>query len=161
MWWDNRIVSNVRPAISKGFRAQGACHACPISKFSSASASFSCEDCPAGKVTPGEASVSSTDCIPCPPGSMEISGICVLCPESNWQDLNGQTTCKSCPTGKISAKGSTSIENCFSLQGMFSYVFGMKIDSKSVQKYTKTCEVRPNSVPYYGCIVSIVLLWFW
>ncbi len=130
----------------QGFQGQGACHACPISKFSSSTASFSCEDCPVGRVTLSEASVSATDCIPCPPGSLDVSGTCVLCPESNWQDLNGQTTCKSCPSGKMSAKGSTSVENCFSLQGMFSYVFGMKIDSKSVQKYTKTCEVRPNSV---------------
>lgn len=126
--------------------SQGACHACPVSKYAIATGSDKCEACPSGTVTHAEGSTSASACVSCPSGFMEHNGICMQCVESQWQDLEGQTTCKNCPSGKISPRGSTSVQQCFSLDGMVSYVFGMKTDSKAVQKYTKTCEIRPNSV---------------
>lgn len=125
---------------------QGACHACPAGQYSDSLSSSECTYCPTGDYTAQSQSESVSDCIPCPKGTRAVSGTCVPCSEGYFQDLEGQTTCKSCALGLISESGAVAANQCFSLDGMVSYVFGMKPDSKPVQKYTKKCEIRPNSM---------------
>lgn len=123
---------------------QGACHDCLIGTFEDTQASTECQDCPSGTYTVASASTSVTDCIACPAGYFELGGTCSACAESSWQDETGQTDCKPCPEGQTGPTASTSEDACFSVEGIVSYVFGNKKDSKEVQTYEKECEIRPN-----------------
>lgn len=125
---------------------QGACHACPVSHYASSLGSSECTPCPPGSVTASEGSVNASQCIECPQGFKESFGMCQKCPEGQYQNISGQISCHSCLPGQTSLLGSTSSDDCFSLKGMVSYVFGMKGDSKPTQSYTKTCEIRPNGI---------------
>lgn len=125
---------------------QGACHACPVSQYATSQGSIECLSCPPGTTTLTEGSDSASLCIQCPQGYAESSGICEKCFEGRYQDVVGQVSCKSCASGETSLMGATSSNDCFSLGGMVSYVFGMKSDSKQTQSHTKMCEIRPNGI---------------
>lgn len=125
---------------------QGACHACTVGQYAEEMASTQCVACPSGMRTVQNQAQSLSECVACPAGSKAVSGMCLPCSEGYFQDEEGRTACKSCPQGHISSVGATASNQCFSLDGMQTYVFGMRPDSKSVQKYDKTCEIRPNSM---------------
>lgn len=124
----------------------GVCIECPIGTFQDILGSETCKKCQAGTYTESVASVSIDKCINCPAGYMEVSGVCNICPERSYQPLEKSTNCEACPDETISARGSVSHEDCFPIEGMKSYVFGMKGDSKPPQSASKKCEVRPNLV---------------
>lgn len=124
--------------------SQAACHKCIIGRFADVTGLDSCKECNEGYYTTDEASQSSADCKACPIGYFETQGSCSACPESNYQDEVAQTSCKECLEGDMSAVASTNISDCFSIDGITSYVFGMKNDAQPVQIREKVCEIRPN-----------------
>ena len=123
---------------------QGACHECPKGQYADQTGSSACTKCADGYFTQNEGSSESTQCEPCPAGRFENEGMCYDCPESNYQDELAKTGCKSCPDGEIGPMASTNVSECFSIDGMTTYVFGMKSDAKETQQEKKTCEIRPN-----------------
>lgn len=125
---------------------QGACHKCPSGKYGNEEGLDTCRECPAGSYTENEASESIAQCIACPTGKMESMGVCIECREGSYQNLVGQSECVTCPDNGMSPVAATNANDCFSLDGMVSYVFGMKPDSKASSVHTKKCEVRPNTV---------------
>ena len=124
----------------------GVCIECPIGTFQDILGSETCKKCQAGTYTERTASDSLNDCKDCPAGYMEVAGVCNICPERSYQPLEKSTNCEACPDETISTRGSVSHEDCFPIEGMKSYVFGMKGDSKPPQSASKKCEVRPNLV---------------
>jgi len=124
----------------------GVCRKCFIGTYQAIEGSIACEKCQSGKYTESEGSTDHLQCINCPAGYMEVSGVCEICPERTYQPEQRSTDCETCSEGEISQRGSTSSDDCFSIQGLTSYVFGMKGDSKSPQSESKKCEIRPNLV---------------
>lgn len=124
----------------------GTCLPCPIGRYQGQTGSEECIKCIAGKYTEQVSSTNIVDCKDCPVGTFEIDGQCSACPERSYQDDTGQTLCKSCPENHLSSRRSTDATQCFPTQGLTSYVFGMKGDSKESQYYDKKCEIRPNLV---------------
>ena len=54
-----------------------------------------CRSCPAGKAN----NVEGADCLDCIAGYVQPSvgqSLCIICGKQEWQNLNGQTTCKTC-----------------------------------------------------------------
>lgn len=123
---------------------QGACHKCVTGQYANEEGLQNCKSCPSGHYTDSIGSTSSVECKACPKGYFEFQGSCSSCQESNYQDVEAQTNCKSCPQGEISSIASTNVSDCFSIVGIRSYVFGMKSDAKPIQLHTKKCEIRPN-----------------
>lgn len=125
----------------------GICIDCPLGKYTDSKSSEECTDCPDGHYTLQEGTNSSTQCLQCPAGYYEYENNCRFCQEGTFQPLPATTECQSCPEDKaLSPKASTSLLDCFSREGLVTYVFGMKGDSKLPQSYTKSCEIRPNLV---------------
>lgn len=124
----------------------GVCIECPIGTFQDILGSETCKKCHPGTYTERIASESLNDCKDCPVGYMEVAGVCNICPERSYQPLKKSTNCEACPDETISTRGSVSHEDCFPIEGMKSYVFGMKGDSKPPQSASKKCEIRPNLV---------------
>ena len=51
--------------------------------------------------------------VPCPKGEFFKDEKCTVCPLNEYQDSEGQTSCKKCATGKFTAATrSTSSEDC-------------------------------------------------
>lgn len=125
---------------------QGACHKCPIGTYGDQESLEACKRCPSGTYTENEATETLAQCVECPAGKIESSGVCIECREGTYQNLVGQTECIACPNNGMSQVASTAASDCFSLNGIVSYVFGMKPDSKASTSYKKTCEIRPNTV---------------
>lgn len=123
---------------------QGACHECQIGSYENDLASLQCKKCGDGYFTSGEGSQDVSDCLECPMGRFEDKGVCYDCPESTYQDEFATTSCKSCANGEISPLASSNASDCFSIEGLTTYVFGMKSDAKETQEEHKMCEIRPN-----------------
>ena len=124
----------------------GICIGCLQGLYMDEEAGTVCKECPAGKFTESEESKELNDCLPCPAGTMEVNGVCIYCPERFYGDEEAATACKSCPGNQLSPKNSTNVDACFSKEGLVTFVFGMKGDSKVAQSHTKNCEIRPNLV---------------
>ncbi|XP_063675686.1 uncharacterized protein LOC134812275 isoform X1 [Bolinopsis microptera] len=50
--------------------------------------------------------------VECPVGEKEVNNVCQKCPAGDYQDLTGQTSCKTCDSGHISAEGSSKCTAC-------------------------------------------------
>jgi len=50
--------------------------------------------------------------VECPVGEKEVDNVCQKCPAGEYQDLTGQTSCKTCENGHISAEGSSKCTAC-------------------------------------------------
>lgn len=122
------------------------CHECSIGRYSREGLHTLCETCPPGKSTTDIKATGVQDCQECPPGSYEHENVCTLCPESSYQDEPGTTTCKPCQGNSLSPKGSVSVDSCFPVDDLKTYVFGLKGDTKQGKAFTSECELRPNSV---------------
>ena len=52
----------------------------------------------------------------CPPGEWSSTGLtpCTQCEKGTYQDGNGRSVCKQCPSGGVYAgkKGATKVEEC-------------------------------------------------
>ena len=133
---------------------RGACSDCLPGKYNDLIGQQVCKYCESGQFTDNVGATNSGDCKHCPPGRMGIfGGKCVDCPESTWQNEMGQTSCKECPSGATgsvpySHTKSTQEDDCFDINGITSYVFGMKDDGKRSQSLETSCEIRPNMVLY-------------
>ena len=56
--------------------------------------------------------------VPCPYGSYQDGGECVVCPVGKYQDETGKSECKACDDDKMkstSAVGSRSVNECISM----------------------------------------------
>lgn len=124
----------------------GICIDCLKGTYAEETGTIACKMCDPGTKTESEGSISVNDCLPCPSGTMEVSGICIDCPERFYSDEEKQIECKSCPNDQLSPRKSISLDACFSKEGLVTFVFGMKGDSKIAQSHTKNCEIRPNLV---------------
>ena len=124
----------------------GICIECPQGQYTDQFSALQCNKCPSGTYTTSEGAYALDQCLECPIGTMEVNGLCIDCPERFYNDLPKQTSCKACPGDQLSPKRSVSQTECFSKEGLITYVFGMKGDSKISQYYTKNCEIRPNLV---------------
>eukprot|EP01043_Picozoa_sp_COSAG02_P042963 COSAG02_NODE_3699_length_6364_cov_1.588132_3_plen_1223_part_00 len=87
------------------------CQQCSPGSFSSVAGATSCDGvCPAGKFGPSGSS-NAEGCVECAPGQYDHdsdSGTrCLLCLPGRFADAPGQLECDSCPTGQMSAGGST------------------------------------------------------
>ena len=122
------------------------CYECPIGRYANEGMTTICQTCPSGRSTSGPMSPNIALCEECPRGTYELNHICTQCPESTYQDQTGQTTCKSCTGLSLSPKGSTSVDHCFSIEDLKSYVFGLQGDTKNEKSFSSKCELRPNSV---------------
>ena len=107
---------------------QGSCKTCAYGKYTSYTGESSCSYCWSGSQPKND----KTGCYSCGAGkygNRDDSAFCQSCPrgkftqynarsscdECYWgeyQDYTGQTSCKSCPSGKDSCKGSTSSYAC-------------------------------------------------
>lgn len=123
-----------------------ACHECSIGRYSREGHASLCQTCPSGTSTTNTMATRLQDCEECPPGTYELNNVCTQCPESSYQDISGQTECKSCEGNSLSPRGSVSADSCFLIDDLKSYVFGIKGDSKQAKAFTSDCELRPNSV---------------
>ncbi|XP_076327966.1 uncharacterized protein LOC143234465 isoform X1 [Tachypleus tridentatus] len=56
--------------------------------------------------------ITTNRCWECPTGTYEEDNQCKNCPGNHYQDMTGQTKCKSCPRGTISYSGSRSLVDC-------------------------------------------------
>ena len=133
--------------------AQSDCLDCLPGKYSELTGQNECKYCRLGQFTERYGTSDSSECNQCPAGKMgTFGGHCVDCPESTWQNEPGQSNCKKCPlaTGTVpySQARSTREEDCFDIDGIVSYVFGMKDDGKRAQTLDTSCEIRPNMVLY-------------
>lgn len=128
------------------YEESASCHSCPIGRYSSIGASHLCVKCPSGSSTLAISSTSIIDCVSCPAGSYELNNVCTLCPESTYQDQVGSTECKSCVANSLSPKGATSLTQCFPIDDLKTYVFGLQGDTKKEKSFESQCELRPNSV---------------
>lgn len=133
-------------------QGQGDCNDCLPGKYTELKGQTECSFCQLGQFTAMFGSSSSGDCQPCPAGTVgTFSGKCVDCPESTWQDEEGQSDCKDCDSNLVvpySKSRSTNSSDCFDIDGIVSYVFGMKDDAKVSQTLDASCEIRPNMVLY-------------
>jgi hypothetical protein len=128
---------------------QSGCHDCLTGKYNPFLGQPVCDTCLLGKFTAEPKSTDVTECENCPAGKKGIfGGKCVDCPEGTWQDESGKLECKKCQTGRVpySKARSTRVSECFDIDGIVSYVFGMKDDGKVSQASDIECEIRPNMV---------------
>lgn len=51
--------------------------------------------------------------LPCPPGYTGLYGICEMCPNATYKDVEGNGTCTQCPGAATSDQGSTSLSQCW------------------------------------------------
>ncbi|MGN0929470.1 MAG: hypothetical protein ACI4N3_02415, partial [Alphaproteobacteria bacterium] len=123
---------------------------------------FKCVACPAGYRCDGK------EKYPCPAGTFAPvgSGSCISCAAGTYQDLTGQTSCKSCPLYKCSSPGSTSPDACKTVTiklyqthrlnkgGHRSYYYDKEIGKNLFQKgklsfnCTSTQSVSCCKIPY-------------
>ena len=131
---------------------RGVCSDCLPGKYNDFIGQRICKSCESGQFTDMFGATGSTDCQPCPAGQRGIfGGKCVDCPEGTWQNAIGQTSCKECSSNysvPYSHTKSTQATDCFDIDGLVSYVFGMKDDGKISQSLETSCEIRPNMVLY-------------
>ncbi|KAH9490225.1 hypothetical protein Btru_036094 [Bulinus truncatus] len=87
------------------------CESCPLGTYSEQKWQDACVTCPSGLTTQAAGSSSSNFCYTkCPAGQYyNISqSLCLICANGQYQDLEGQLTCKLCPTGQLSIGSKTS-----------------------------------------------------
>ena len=99
------------------YESGGICYQCQNGRYST-NRQVQCTRCPKGKDTDGQIGTAGTDstvCRSCPTGKANnvegadcldcIAGyvqpsvgqsLCIICGKQEWQNLNGQTTCKTC-----------------------------------------------------------------
>ena len=132
---------------------QSDCLGCMHGKYSELTGQNECKYCRLGQFTEIFGTSDSSECKQCPAGKMGIfGGHCVDCPESTWQNETGRSNCKMCSPDDFnvsySKARSTNESDCFDIDGIVSYVFGMKDDGKREQTLDTSCEIRPNMVLY-------------
>merc|ERR1712176_1160616 len=90
---------------------ENGCQQCGENTFSGDGAS-SCTSCPDGMV-PAAGSTSEDDCdyAPCAAGDYLTDSGCQQCGENTFSG-DGASSCTSCPDGKVSPPGSTSVDDC-------------------------------------------------
>ena len=131
----------------QSYTGQKTCVKCPAGQLQGNSGRLKCDLCPVGKYSEETGMVVASGCKNCPSGYFSTAGICEKCTEGTYQDYEAQDDCKNCPqAGQLSAEGATSTDDCFRSDGLVSYVFNMKEDSKEEQSLTRDCEIRPNLV---------------
>ena len=129
------------------YKGQKICMNCLPGQYQPNQGKLKCKTCPVGKYSEEIGMTSALSCKNCPVGYFSSQGLCEKCTEGSYQDYEAQDSCKNCPTSKnLSPEGSTTPEDCFSGNGLVSYVFNMKEDSKQTQTITRQCEIRPNLV---------------
>ena len=80
------------------------CTACSAGTFGDGSTG--CQDCPSG----WRSGQNANSCTVCALGQYEDNNVCKYCTNGKYQDLTGQTTCKSCAAGK-EGRGSTGAQS--------------------------------------------------
>lgn len=142
-----------QPGKFQEFEQSAICYDCPVGRYSLGLA-ITCQRCVRGKTTPTTGSASNV-CVDCAPGFFEVDGRCESCPESTYQDEFGAfDDCKKCPDHHLSPQKSTRLDQCFEIEDLKSYVFGIKGDTKTKRTFETKCELRPNAVllcPYCTC----------
>ncbi len=127
---------------------QSGCQDCTPGKYNQFSGQPVCDTCLLGTFTADFKSINSV-CKECPAGKKGVfGGKCADCPEGSWQDHSGKLDCNKCDGGGVpySKAQSTKASDCFDINGIVSYVFGMKDDGKVSQTLDTDCEIRPNMV---------------
>jgi len=127
---------------------QGQCNDCRPGKYTDSVGQITCKTCALGKYV-GDTGAVTSDCQDCPKGWQGISdGTCAKCPESTYQDEQGQTACKKCTTGTepLSPPAAIHSTDCFDGSGLTSYVFDVETDGKDPSLHKSRCEIRPNMV---------------
>ena len=126
---------------------QGQCNDCRPGKYTNSLGQITCKTCALGKYS-DDTGAANDACKDCPKGWQGISdGTCAKCPESTYQDEQGQTVCKKCTgTEPLSRPAATNATDCFEGSGLKSYVFDVETDGKKSAVYTSRCEIRPNMV---------------
>ena len=143
----NSICKQCEVGKFQSYTGQKTCVKCPAGQFQGNSGRLKCDLCPVGKYSEETGMVVASGCKNCPSGYFSTAGICEKCTEGTYQDYEAQDSCKNCPqAGQLSAEGATSTQDCFESDGLVSYVFNMKEDSKEEQSLTRDCEIRPNLV---------------
>ena len=85
----------------------GSCTPCPPGEIAFDEGSTSCEVCPAGTISaPYNSFGGNYYCAKCSKGtySKANSYSCIDCPEGTYAPKDGASSCKKCPSGKISQK---------------------------------------------------------
>ncbi|KAL5246916.1 hypothetical protein ACHWQZ_G018950 [Mnemiopsis leidyi] len=99
------------PCHSGSFMTSQGCRQCKANTYSRRGA-LSCSACPTGKVSsPGSTSVFDCHYAPCIAGDYMTESGCQQCEENTYSGP-GAEACTSCPDGKVSAAGSTLIDDC-------------------------------------------------
>lgn len=129
-------------------RKQGKCNDCRQGKYTDLIGQRVCKNCPLGQYIESLGAVAE-NCLNCPAGWQGIAdGQCAQCPESTWQNEEGQQSCKECTpfTQPLSPPGATEETQCFEGKGLVTYVFDVESDAKESGVYKSQCEIRPNMV---------------
>ncbi|KAL5260572.1 hypothetical protein ACHWQZ_G010652 [Mnemiopsis leidyi] len=100
------------PCTAGHYMTETGCQKCGENTYSEDGAS-SCISCPDGKVsTAGSKSAGDCKYEPCQAGHYMTETGCQQCGENTYSE-DGASSCLSCPDGKVSNTGSTSVEDCY------------------------------------------------
>ena len=115
---DCKLCPNGKFGNGTGYASVQECQNCPVNTYSSASgldASNKCSACPAGRSSTSTGLTAATQCTRCAIGRFTDinTGSNPPCAKGQYQDEEGQTQCKSCPTGRFgNVTGAVSDQQC-------------------------------------------------